>query len=1176
MGEGKLPFFKNKNKTVGMRQGNNSMSTENKNVKRIIAESKTALTNELEEKMIGLSDDHATAAPLRNPILGFKKVGGHMEWLPVEGSNANYRNLKLEALSGSGIYNVAADNDGKLILQDMNTGSGPSMIQGQWKYVAHPANPASGQWSTDSTDPGTATTVQLFKRDNNGLDFTNILNAMKSNSQVVLSDISDPTKHYVFMLTSDTITWTGDYVTYQVSVATQGTTVPAAGDTSNLLLIVDQATSQNLDDVANVGAVSSHILSYDSSKTFANLDLVTKEFVIGEIAGIPAPTTTWGNITGTLANQTDLVTALNLKADKSNVLELDNTTSYTPTLEFHPATKKYVDDHGGGTTPTLQLVTDAGNVTTNAIQVGATTHMQTVMTPSTIGQYNDTHTTVINPEGIEFGGEHNQSSIKIANSHKSDLLLKENPSGDNDLAIATVGYLSSHPAALTLAQVTSTGNISNTDIYMQGADLMVFKDIANSDRHLDINKNMQIKMGGNGTTNYPYLQFGIGGENLKIINQPTTLTNEGIVTKAYGDLHYLGGGVAGLWEENTGKTQLNPILNYDHVLIGNTPTTFGKLEVNLNLPQVGDGVVVTNADAGYNGTYLKVSDTLYTLDSTHHLVDSGWFWLMKADTNTSWNGAVAYGAAGNPTPEAVSPYEAYDTGTHTPTVSPGGTSTAIEAITTNGKIYSEEIIKTHKGFELKNNIALLVGDQSGRNIFGVTNTSSTTTALLFDSEKNGVFKELMTLEDDGTATLPTSDIANMDDDKDIITVEYFEDKISTLPLGDWPLERVLTKDNRTTKKVYLFKTGDDITKAPRGVLDDTGLTIQKVATGQMHAKLTGTKLQFQDDAANHQPSEYGLTKFITDARDSGGSYTTSNGKCLQQFGYGRVLNFSASTRTDNPAYDPNIGGSVQYFYHGPGISVAKSNTPLVHDALFSINNYQHPGANDYGWSFDGINGGFTQLTTSALDGKQVTAIPNKRWIMERAWDLQDMVDHDAGITSGDQTNGDSLVLASSGITMEFHFATDGASSKYGPGGITNTKPFYIDKPYSQMSAQDLDIEASTSKALITKEFAELHYSGGGGGGSTIINVNQKMTAAGAWSGGTTYHISVPVTGAVVGDGAVVDLDQYSNAAFVQQNNFIDALNATVSAAGTVQITFRVGSYISYDTQFGFIISVLQS
>jgi hypothetical protein len=50
-------------------------------------------------------------------------------------------------------------------------------------------------------------------------------------------------------------------------------------------------------------------------------------------------------------------TALDLKADKTNVLEKDNTTSFTPTTDFHPATKKYVDD----------TVTGQGFITSAAI-----------------------------------------------------------------------------------------------------------------------------------------------------------------------------------------------------------------------------------------------------------------------------------------------------------------------------------------------------------------------------------------------------------------------------------------------------------------------------------------------------------------------------------------------------------------------------------------------------------------------------------------------------------------------------------------------------------------------------------------------------------------------------------------------------------------------------------------
>ena len=52
----------------------------------------------------------------------------------------------------------------------------------------------------------------------------------------------------------------------------------------------------------------------------------------------------WWNITWTLSDQTDLQNALNDKADTTDVLEKTNTTSYTPTWDYNPATKKYVDD----------------------------------------------------------------------------------------------------------------------------------------------------------------------------------------------------------------------------------------------------------------------------------------------------------------------------------------------------------------------------------------------------------------------------------------------------------------------------------------------------------------------------------------------------------------------------------------------------------------------------------------------------------------------------------------------------------------------------------------------------------------------------------------------------------------------------------------------------------------
>ena len=55
------------------------------------------------------------------------------------------------------------------------------------------------------------------------------------------------------------------------------------------------------------------------------------------------------NTSGTNTGDQDL----SGKADKTNVLELNNTTSFTPSADYQPATKKYVDDNAGGGNPIL-------------------------------------------------------------------------------------------------------------------------------------------------------------------------------------------------------------------------------------------------------------------------------------------------------------------------------------------------------------------------------------------------------------------------------------------------------------------------------------------------------------------------------------------------------------------------------------------------------------------------------------------------------------------------------------------------------------------------------------------------------------------------------------------------------------------------------------------------------
>lgn len=75
-----------------------------------------------------------------------------------------------------------------------------------------------------------------------------------------------------------------------------------------------------------------------------------------------------GNIE--LGKAQDLLSAIAAKADKSNVLEKDNTTSFTPSANYHPATKKFVDDAVAAISMVASAiaVTPAGNLTSTNVQ----------------------------------------------------------------------------------------------------------------------------------------------------------------------------------------------------------------------------------------------------------------------------------------------------------------------------------------------------------------------------------------------------------------------------------------------------------------------------------------------------------------------------------------------------------------------------------------------------------------------------------------------------------------------------------------------------------------------------------------------------------------------------------------------------------------------------------------
>lgn len=174
----------------------------------------------------------------------------------------------------------------------------------------------------------------------------------------------------------------------------------------------------------------------------------------------------WGDIGGTLSDQTDLQAALDLKADKSNVLQLNNTTPFVPDADYEPATKKYVDDAilGG-----FDLADAINNATAKTVPVDADRLVITDSAASfvlkkitfenlktTLGDYYDTIYAPIT-KGVTNGDSHDHNGgdgAQINHTTLSNIGTNTHAQIDNHIANT------SNPHSVTADQVlpNQTGN----------------------------------------------------------------------------------------------------------------------------------------------------------------------------------------------------------------------------------------------------------------------------------------------------------------------------------------------------------------------------------------------------------------------------------------------------------------------------------------------------------------------------------------------------------------------------------------------------------------------------------------------------------------------------------------------------------------------------------------------
>lgn len=137
------------------------------------------------------------------------------------------------------------------------------------------------------------------------------------------------------------------------------------GTTSSTAFRGDYGQSAYTHAVTNKGSAFSSGLYKITTNSEGHVTAATsveKSDITG--LGIPAQDTTYtfdgtyNASTNKAATVSTVTNAVSGKANSSDVLTKTNTTSYTPSADYHPATKKYVDDATAGITTDLSGLTD--------------------------------------------------------------------------------------------------------------------------------------------------------------------------------------------------------------------------------------------------------------------------------------------------------------------------------------------------------------------------------------------------------------------------------------------------------------------------------------------------------------------------------------------------------------------------------------------------------------------------------------------------------------------------------------------------------------------------------------------------------------------------------------------------------------------------------------------------
>jgi len=160
-------------------------------------------------------------------------------------------------------------------------------------------------------------------------------------------------------------------------------------------------------------------LGFISATQSVDLDTIESDTATNnaKVGITPSQATILSNTSGTNTGDQDI----SVKADKTNVLELDNTTSFTPDADYEPATKKYVDDNAGGSYSAPSLIsTNTTAVTLNSYVMTASLTLTLPSSPSSgdkvmVSNMSGTLTCVIARNGQNIVGLAEDLTIDVLN-----------------------------------------------------------------------------------------------------------------------------------------------------------------------------------------------------------------------------------------------------------------------------------------------------------------------------------------------------------------------------------------------------------------------------------------------------------------------------------------------------------------------------------------------------------------------------------------------------------------------------------------------------------------------------------------------------------------------------------------------------------------------------------------